>query len=532
MAAKNGTGTAEKNIIATPSAMAAGPRAGAAVSGGSTMKPAQTNMTILTAEEADPKTDTTITGPGMVAQVNGPDGNAMASGGDNAMASGSDNAMTSGSGSDGPPDGYSGIRSSLRDRGVEGMLGWNDATKSVTIGGVDAYKPQYNIDGTTYADEKTINNLTNRAYESTGDPLMGARAYMDSLGLAGSVQWDGTSGTVNIGGMAIKPTYVSDGIAYIPKSQLDAAAAAYRSRTGIHTPQGVFDSYESRYDRRIESALKSLQNAKYSYDPSNNPLYLRYAAEKQRQADDAYRQVLNDNSSSVYGASGAVLAEAMAAKNSYLDSIAADWERLDNTAYSRYKDDLDRQRDSLNDIITVGNNYYDKLYQADADSYTRTRAGAQDTNNAYQQQFENEQTAEANAAANALKYMQAGYTDEQTRGLDLENSMRQYDLDTYPDERRMYLEGLDATNRYNRARSIDTELANEKTRSYLGGGIVTDDMPNFAAVARALGYRTNGSGIYVDAYGKPFSSIDAERLYNAATYRDANNAKLGIYYSY
>lgn len=518
MAAKNGAGTAVKNTIATPAAMAAGP---------------STKRTILSAEEANPRTDTVLTGPGMVVSANPSDGNAMIkSSGGNAMTSGSDtNAMASGSGTS-PPEGMLGIRSTLKDRNAEGMLGWNDATKSVTIGGVDAYKPQYNIDGTTYADEKTINNLTNMAYASTGDPLMGARAYMDSLGLPGSVIWDGASGTVNIGGKAIKPTYVSDGIAYIPKSQLDAAADAYRSQTGIRTPKGMLSDYESRYGDRIDAALKSIENARYSYNPANNPLYQQYAKEKQKQADAAYRQVLNYNNTSAYGASGAVVSEALAAKNSYLDSIAADWERLDNTAYSRYKDSIAMQRDNLNDIMAVGNDYYKKLYQADADAYARTRAGAQDTNNAYQQSFENEQTAAANAAANALKYMQLNQMKEQTRGLNIANNMSQYDLDTYPTERNLYLDSMGIANRYNTARAVNGELANEQAMSQASGGIVTSDMKNLAALARALGYAPNQSDIYVDSNGIPFNTIDIERRYNGMMNKDAYYAKLGLFYPY
>ena len=121
---------------------------------------------------------------------------------------------------EGVPQGYKPIRQTLNERNISNERIGFDNDGYVTIDGNKVIKPQYNIDGTTYADEATINQLTQDAYQRNGTPLVATRDYATSKGYSDIVDWDGTNPT--IGGVATPATYITDnGVSYIPQSEAD-----------------------------------------------------------------------------------------------------------------------------------------------------------------------------------------------------------------------------------------------------------------------------------------------------------------------
>lgn len=307
------------------------------------------------------------------------------------------------------PDGYNGIRNTLVGRGVDNnRIGFNSETGYVTIDGQNAYKPEYNVNGTTYADKNAINGITSQAYAQAGNPLMAARDYVTQKGYSGVVEWDGNNGTVNIGGQALKPAYVTDdGIAYIPKSQLDTALAAMQTTAGIATNKGVLDSYDTKYDADVNEALNKLVNRKaFEYNPENDEVFKAYEKQYTRQAEDAFRKMLNDNNTSVHGASGAILAQAMAARDAEMDKITDVIPSLYADAYNRYIGETGRLRDNLNDVISAENDYYNKFYTANRDSIEDLITAGRYEDEVEQQIFENQITSDEhyyNMLNNALE---------------------------------------------------------------------------------------------------------------------------------
>lgn len=319
------------------------------------------------APKTENKTSQTVATPGNVAKGQSPE---------NINVTGAKELMKQ--------NGYSGIRETLVDRGVDNSrIGFNNDTGFVTIDGTDAFKPQHNIEGTTYAAAKDIDDMTKQAYNQAGNPLMAARDYVSSKGYTGIVNWDADSGTVNIGGQNLKPVSVSeDGIAYIPQSQLDAAIAAYEKNTGIITNKGVLEGYDKKYDANIEDALNHLVNRKeFNYDPEKDVVYKAYEKQYNRQAEEAFRKMLNDNNTSVTGASGAVLSQAMAARDAEKDKLTDVIPSLYQDAYNRYMGETDRLRNNLNDVMSAENDYYNKTYQSNRDSIgDSVNAGAAERN--------------------------------------------------------------------------------------------------------------------------------------------------------
>lgn len=261
-------------------------------------------------------------------------------------------------------NGYKGVRSELNNRGiVNDRIGWNNDTGAVTIDGHDIAKPQYNVDGTVYATDAEINQIYNTAAGLAGDRVVAARDYTMSqtAGAGNSVDWDGEN--VLIGGQPIKAAYVQDGVAYVLKSQIDPLISNYKEDNGLMNGQQIISANDLEYKARKDKELDDILNRKeFSYDLDSDKIWGDHENRMMSLADEAYRRVLNDNNTSVTGASGAVLAEANAAKNNYLKAIADDAYTYRQDAYNRYVDEYGRDRNDLNDIHFASDSDYNRAY--------------------------------------------------------------------------------------------------------------------------------------------------------------------------
>lgn len=269
------------------------------------------------------------------------------------------------------------IRESLVKNGVKNeRIGWNNETSNVTIDGKDVYKPSVNIDGTTYADDSDIQAMTRQAYSMAGDDLVAARDYVTSKGYSGIVNWDGENAL--IGGEVIKPAYVENGISFIPRSVVDNAIYSTEERNGIMSSDEIDRLYNRKYGYAIEDALEAvLDRDAFSYDPDNDVAYQAYRDQYLREAEDAFRRVLNDNNTSVTGASGAVLSEAMYMRDNAIRQLTDKIPELVEDAYERYSDETQRLYDDLDKLYEMGEDYYNRLYTRDQNARKAvTDAGA------------------------------------------------------------------------------------------------------------------------------------------------------------
>ncbi|MGN0183354.1 MAG: hypothetical protein ACI4DP_13245 [Candidatus Ornithomonoglobus sp.] len=336
-------------------------------------------------------------------------------------------------------NGYTATRQALTDRNINNSrIGYNESSGTVQIDGNDQIKPQFNIDGTTYTSPDAINLATNRAYAATGDELKAASDYIAGLGIGANVKYDQETGVVDIGGTTIKPAYVSDGIAYIPKSQLDAAAEAYKQTQGMPTSKGVTDLYDERYDRPVNDALDRLTNREgFTWSPETDKVFQDYKDYQMKLADEAYRKVLNDNNSSIQTASGAVVAEALAVREAYNQALKADQAEYLDKAYNRYLGETARLRDNLTDTREVANDFYARTYTQDADTYNRSRQDRLDNWQRQKDELTNENQRLQNEGYtydNASRAAAARYADsnasEALRAAQLANQAAAFDNGT------------------------------------------------------------------------------------------------------
>lgn len=264
--------------------------------------------------------------------------------------------------------------------------------------------------------------------------VMAARQYIDSLGLGDIVDWDNESGTVNIGGVPIRPAYVTGGIAYVPKYQLDAAAEAYKLRAGLSTPQEIYKDYSRDHGSARKSALDKLQSREeFSYSTEADPVYQAYRDHYTQAANAALAQILNANNSSLYGASGAVLSEAFAARDAELRALDNKLPELYAAAYERYKDETKRLRDNYSDIRTEANDAYTQAREMSNDAWDRARAERQDYYSEQQRQYENERQHENDILARAAQRLAMEGQISENRSLAAQADMDERYAGMYPE---------------------------------------------------------------------------------------------------
>lgn len=294
---------------------------------------------------------------------------------------------------EGVPQGYKPIRQTLNERNIADERIGFDNDGYVTVDNVRGVKPQYNIDGVTYADEATINQLTQDAYTRNGTPLVATRDYATSRGYSDIVDWDGTNPT--IGGVATPATYITgDGVSYIPQSEADRLIDDYKMKNEIDGNRKVVEDTEKKYDPATEAALaKILERDEFSYNPENDVVFQSYADQYRRNAEDALRRILNDNNTSVAGATGAVLSEAMAAYDNEMDKITDAIPELAKDAYNRYVDEDSLKRDDLDMIQGLADTYYKRHYTANRDQINDSN-GAMDSERQEKQQINQERRAQ------------------------------------------------------------------------------------------------------------------------------------------
>lgn len=322
------------------------------------------------------------------------------------------------------PAGTKATRQGLADRGIaDERIGWNDKTASVTLDGNDVYKPDTVIDGTSYADDESLNKIAEQAYANRNDPLKAARDYVLSNGVpSGAVDWDGTN--VTIGGRSIKPVLVRNGVAYIPTSQLDAAISAYKGSTGLETNNTVYDENKNNRNR-LEGLLNELLDRReFSYDPEKDKAFGMYRDLGERLAEDAYRRTLEHSSQNSQNASGAVIGAALGARNNMLERLAGEVGNYYDRAYDHYSDDYDRDRQGLTDAAALFNNFYNQQYQANRDTIGDYQTAQANERQIKQQDIVNDRAEREFALQLATQLLQNQGIDISNQGALLDNEGR------------------------------------------------------------------------------------------------------------
>lgn len=273
------------------------------------------------------------------------------------------------------------------------------------------------------------------------DETVAVRDYVTGRGYSGAVDWDGKNPTV--GGVTITPQYIENGTAYVKREDADNAIADMEKRAGIIGMDGAEKARNEKYGEAEDKALKKVTDREeFSYDTENDPAYQAYRDTFEREAEKAYRRVLNDNNTSVTGASNVVLSEAMAAQYDELRKIAEMVPELYENAYDRYQDSAEMDRNDLDAISELADNYYERLYNQNLDATDRLSEAGEAEREEKQRWTDNARDAEDAYYENALN--------------DIEIKKGNIELESYGDKVR---NEINADTTANESRAMDNAIA-------------------------------------------------------------------------
>lgn len=201
-----------------------------------------------------------------------------------------------------------------------------------------------------------------------GENTVAVRDYVTSKGLSGTVDWDGERPTV--GGRVLEPLFINGGVAYVRKSDADKAVR------DIEKDNGIVRDVEGERERRFgsderEALSKITDRGDFEYDPEEDSAYKAYRKQYEREAENSYRRVLNDNNTSVTGASGAVLSEAISARNAQLDKVTDAIGDFYDNAFERYLAEAELDFDRYSAVSDAADAFYNRVYKSNSDAYER-----------------------------------------------------------------------------------------------------------------------------------------------------------------
>lgn len=246
------------------------------------------------------------------------------------------------------------------------------------------------------------------------DDLVAVRDYVSGKGYSGAVDWDGKSPT--IGGQAITPQYIENGTAYVKKSDADRAIKDMETRAGIIGMDGAEKLREEKYGKSEKEALnKVTDREEFSYDTEDDPAFKTYRDIYEEEAEKAYRRVLNDNNTSVTGASNVVLAEAMEAQYAELRKLAQMVPELYENAYDRYLDEGEANRKDLETITKLADGFYERMYEQNLDATDRLNDAGKAEREEKQRWWENAQDEKKAYYDNAKNEIELANYEETVR---------------------------------------------------------------------------------------------------------------------
>ena len=243
-------------------------------------------------------------------------------------------------------------------------------------------------------------------YDTSDDVAI--RDYVTGKGYSGIVHWAGDTPTV--AGVKIPTTEIKNGISYAKKDDVDKVLNGLDERIGIRDAQQMRDA---KFKKAEDDAFDKVINRKeFEYNPDDDAVYQAYKKQYERQAEDMFRKILNENNASLTGASGAVLSEAMTARDNELDKITDIIPDLYENAFNRYVKENEMRNSELATITDMANDYYDRIYQSNNDIIKRMTDAGNVEREERQRQLDNERDATKDIYENALNEIELRYKED------------------------------------------------------------------------------------------------------------------------
>ncbi len=271
------------------------------------------------------------------------------------------------------PDGMVGVRATLRNMGIDnGLIGYNEANKTVTLGGREFMKPQYINEqaGISYSMPADIQRSVVKFYSNTDNPVVRVSdaysGYAGQYGLSADALGY-SNGIVTVGGRPIDTLYIDDeGKAWAFQDDVEAAVEEYARSLGVQRPGDILKQYNDQYLPQIRDLSQSIMDRKdFSYDPESDPVYKAYREQYLLNGSRAARDTMADYAALTGGyANSAAVTAAALTQQYYMSQLSAMIPQLAADAYHRYSDDLDRDAEMLDSMTEIYDTVYGNAYSA------------------------------------------------------------------------------------------------------------------------------------------------------------------------
>ena len=277
-----------------------------------------------------------------------------------------------------------GIRATLNSMGIPNeKIGYNEATKTVTLNGKDFMKPSYmdEDNGISYAPASEIRKNVVNFYKDSNNPVVRVSdSYSSAAGKYG-LSADALSfgdGTVLIGGKPVSTLYIDDeGKAWAWQNDVFDSVKDYANRVNVKNPNSLAENINNSYLDDIYEKLYEISNREeFSYNPENDPVYKAYHKKYLTEGDRATRDAIADFSALTggYANSSAITAGSLAGQY-YSQQLVNKIPELASQAYERYVNSYNTDLGLVTQMLST----YDKIYDNTMSSNDFARAYANDT---------------------------------------------------------------------------------------------------------------------------------------------------------
>ncbi len=277
-----------------------------------------------------------------------------------------------------------GIRATLNNFGISNdRIGYNENTKTVTIGGKDFMKPTYmdEDNGISYAPESDIRKNLVSFYQDSKNPIVRVSDSFSSV--AGKYGLDASAltygdGTVMIGGKPLNTLYIdNEGKAWAWQNDVYDSVKDYANSMGVESPNSLAEKYNNKYLDDVYDMLYDISDREeFSYDPEDDPVYLAYREKYIREGNRASRDAIGNYSALTGGYVNSAAVTAGALTNQYYSQQISDKiPELAQAAYDRYVNQYQTDLNVVSQLLSA----YDKGFNNTMSANETTRKYANET---------------------------------------------------------------------------------------------------------------------------------------------------------
>lgn len=269
-------------------------------------------------------------------------------------------------------------------------IGFNNG--SVTVKGIDAFKPTMLYDGKSYANPNMIDSAMSRVaiQGNLGIPegYVRGRDYINTIGANygindNQIGWKTNPNTnmtdITVGGQVVGNGYINpaEGRTYVNQADLQKNLAQFAKNNGMQDIRQVEqdsvmkpDSFKSPFEDKINGLIDKILNpSKFEYNVESDPRFQALKGQYEKQGQSAYNNALGAMSAATGGRLNSWAASAAGqAQNAYNEKLMGLVPEMYQNAYNEYQTGINRDVNSLNSLMALDNNKYGRYRDSIGDS--------------------------------------------------------------------------------------------------------------------------------------------------------------------